>query len=139
LTTLVSDPAKVAWNQSQGTLLVANGTAVHSVVPEASARVLRDFSAQVNAIALRGRELWVALSPYPNNTPATEYPIIVVNVATGKTVGHLGMHFVPNAYPNIEVGPFGIYIPTQLVIQANTLYALDSDMERIMIYDLLPR
>ena len=133
-----SDAHRTAYSESDGEIYIADGRWIFRVSPGTPPVLFKDVGARVLSIAIRGNELWVGTHPFP---PADENrsPLLVYDRPSGKKIGSFGARVVredSNFWTAIDVGPFGIAFPSQIVFAGNRMYVLDTGLERILSFDL---
>jgi hypothetical protein len=132
---------KTAYVAARKALFVGSGTSVVRIPFGGEPRSIRDVGVEVLSLAARNGELWVGLSPFPEDSPATRRPVTILDSRNGNVLGRVGRRFARDGHLTSprgrDYGPFGIYMPTQIVFAGEQrVYVLDSGLERLLSYDL---
>ena len=132
-----TDATRTAVNGS--TVYIGAGQTILRLREGRAVEVVAKVPTQILSLALRGNEIWVGTEPFPYTPPADKNPILIYDAATGRQTGAFGsrlLHPTENFWSEVDVGPFGIAFPKQIVFNGDRLYILDSGLERILSYDV---
>jgi hypothetical protein len=134
-----SDAYRAAVDAPAGVVYVADGQRIVRLRPGRPAEVFKDVGARILSVTLRGHELWVGTDAFPS-TATNKEPIVIYDTNSGQQMGSFGSRLLRDASKNfwsaVDVGPFGVAFPRQIVFNGGRLYILDSGLERILTFDV---
>jgi hypothetical protein len=135
-----SNWAGTAWNPEKRILFLAEGQDVFAVNGRGSEKPIYHAPTDVTALEYLDGRLWIGTSAGPN--PFRSGPPLRVLDLRNRARGVEGFGSrtaqkqEADFWQAIDVGPFGIPNPTQILSFGGRLYVLDSILERILAYDI---
>jgi len=134
-----SDADRAAVEETTGTVFVADGLTILRLHAGDAPQVFATTTNPILSLAIRGDELWVGTHPFPPSPANDKTPVVIYNTRTARQIGTFGsrlLHPTNSFWSAVDVGPFGIAYPRQMMFHGDRLYVLDSGLERILSFDL---